>query len=306
MAAEDLIETYLSHLRERSCTKRTIQTYEYHLAQSDRGMPYGLDCATEEEIRAWLWREGYGEASRALMHAAHVGFFRWAVKHGHLDFDPTTEIPRPKVPEGLPRVAPDDQARLILTEAKQPYRLWAQLAAYAGLRCIEIWRLEREHVSEQSIRVHGKGNKYRSLPTHPLIWAAVKGLPPGPLTDMPDEQAVSNRFGRYCEEHYHFRLTLHRLRGWFATAGYRATRDVRAVQRSMGHVNLANTMRYIEWAEDDRQAVVNGLPTFGVDAESSPTGEPSAPPSPPPGEAPDPPADGHGGPPPPPGPHLGE
>lgn len=265
MAADDLIELYMSHLRELSRTKRTVDTYRDQLERADKLLPFGLDVATEDELRAYIWRDGYKPASRALIHASMNKFFEWAVEAGHLDFDPMAKVPRPKVPENLPRVATREQAELVLTDSKQPHRLHAQLAAYAGLRCIEIWRLEREHITPENIRIHGKGDRHDFVPTHPLIWEAVKDLPGGRITDLPDEQAVSNRFGRYCQERYHIKLTLHRLRGWFGTAGYRATRDPRAVQRALRHRNLANTMRYIAWAEDDVQGVVNGLPVFGQD-----------------------------------------
>ena len=102
MAAEDLIEAYLTHMRERTCTQRTLDTYGYHLGMADQHLPFGLDIANAQEIRTWLWREGYALSTRALQHAAFAGFFRWAVKEGFLDFDPTTDIPRPKVAEGVP------------------------------------------------------------------------------------------------------------------------------------------------------------------------------------------------------------
>jgi integrase/recombinase XerC len=264
MAAEDLIKLFLVHLREQSRADRTLETYGYHLTQSDNGLPYGLDCATEDELRAWIWRDGYSEATRALVYAAHTQFFRWAVKKEYLDFDPTVEITRPKVAVGLPRVASDDVARLVLTDAKQPYQLWAQLAAYAGLRCIEIHRLHREHISERHIRVHGKGNKYRLIPTHPLIWAAVEQLPPGAVVEAPDEKAVSNRFRRYCEEHYGITFSLHRLRGWFATGIMSRQHDLRVVQELLGHSNPATTARYTAVSDLQMRAGVSMLPAFGA------------------------------------------
>lgn len=306
MSTDDLIEAFLVHLRECSCTDRTLDTYRERLTLADRGLPFGLDIATEDELRAWLWRDGYAPASRALTYAAFVGFFRWALDRGHLDFDPTTEIPRPKVREGVPRVASDEAAKWAVTESAEPYRLWAQLAAYAGLRCIEIYRLDRDHITKDFITAHGKGNKPRSIPTHPLIWAAVQGLPPGPLTDMPNERRLSNRFGRYCTDHFGKLLTLHRLRGWFATAAYNATKDPRTLSTVLGHANMATTARYIAAAEPQRRALVIALPVF----DDAPDVTPSPPalgasPSPLPGGAPDPPADGPAGPPPPPEPRLG-
>lgn len=285
MAADDLITLFCAHLRKLSRSPRTIGTYSDQLRYADAGTPYGIDTATKTEIEAWIWRDGVEPSTRALAYASLVAFFRWAVEAGELDFDPTVKIKRPQVPESMPRVATQKQAEYLLTRAPEPYRLWAKLAAYGGLRCIEIWRLDRDDITEQYIRVHGKGGKKKPVPTHPVIWAAVKDLPSGPLTDAPDERSISYRFKGWCTRNDMKKVSLHRLRGWFATAAYKATRDPRAVQRALRHTNLANTMRYIEWDEEDIQGAVSSLPVFSVD--DGPGAEPTArsePPSPPPGE----------------------
>jgi len=262
MPADDLIEAYQAHLRERSCSPRTIRDYAYHLRRADAGLPQGLDAAHEQELRAWLWRGDLKPASRVVIYAALTGFFNWAVDAGVFAFAPSARLIRPRVREGVPRVATDELVRMVLTEAKEPYRLWATIAAYSGARCIEIYRLCREDITEQTVILRGKGAKDRSVPTHPALWKAVKDLPPGPVTDMPDEQAISNRFTRYCRTHWDLALSLHRLRGWFATTAYNATKDPRAVQVLLGHSNLATTTRYIAAAVPQQRAAVAGLPTF--------------------------------------------
>lgn len=262
MAADDLIEAYQAHLRERSCSARTIRDYAYHLRRADAGLPQGLDAAHERELRAWLWRGDLKPSSRVVIYAALKGFFTWAVDAGIFAFAPSEKLIRPRVREGVPRVATDELVRLVLTEAKEPFRLWATIAAYSGARCIEIHRLCREDITEQTVILRGKGDKDRSVPTHPALWKAVKDLPPGPVTDMPDEQAISNRFTRYCRTRWDLTLSLHRLRGWFATTAYNATKDPRAVQVLLGHSNLATTTRYIAAAIPQQRAAVAGLPTF--------------------------------------------
>lgn len=281
MPADDLIEIFATHLRAESKTARTVYDYTYICTKADQQLPYGLDCATQDELRAYLWRGDYAPASRALRYAAIKAFFAWAVDAEYLDFDPMRKIARPKVRAGVPRVAPDDIARMVLTEAKQPHRLHAQLAAYAGARCIEIHRLRREDITADYVLLRGKGDKDRQVPTHPVVWAAVKDLPAGPITDLPDPKAVSNRFTRYCRVHYGIAFSLHRLRGWFATTAYNATKDARAIQTLLGHADLATTTRYILSAVPQQRAVVDGLPTF-----DEPDGGDS---QPPPGEIPPPP-----------------
>jgi integrase/recombinase XerC len=273
MAIDDLLEPFAAHLREESRSPRTIRDYKRLMLALDRDLPYGADIACEEELRNWLWRDGLAPASRAVYHAAIRCFYTWAAARGIIDFDPSADIPRPKVPAGLPRVATDEQVRIILTQAREPYLLWAKLACYGGLRCIEVWRLKREDVTERTIRVHrGKGNKAREIPTHPVIWQAVEDLPTGPLVHVADEHQLSTNFLLHCQEVLGLHgVSMHRLRGWMATTTYAATKDVRALQRALGHSNLATTAGYIGVSDDQLQALISALPVFGAEDADGPT-----------------------------------
>lgn len=267
MAAEDLISLYQAHLRERECTDATIRTFTRTLTVIDRELPLGLDLANEEELRAWLWRDGLKASSRNSYYSAIHGFFAWAVDHaGILDFDPTRRITRPKVPPRIPRVAADDHVARVLTQAAHPYRLWATIAAYEGARCIEIHRMRREHITPQRTMIPcGKGNKPRAVPTHPIVWAAVGPLPPGPIVTTHDhENLMSRDFINHCERRLGLRgVSLHRLRGWWATHMYRQTRDLLSVQQGMGHANPKETAGYIDIEDTELATLVRGLPTFG-------------------------------------------
>lgn len=262
MPATDLIDRYMADLRERGCTTATRTEYRKNLTRADRELPLGLDSANADELKVWLWREGLEPASRKTYFAALRGFFRWARDAGVLDWDPTAKLNPPKVPEGLPRVAKDAQVRWAIHETPDPLKLWAILGAYGGLRCIEISRLHREHVTERVVTLHrGKGGKPRLVPTHPLVWAAVKDLPPGPITDLSPKQ-ISLKFLRYSQRCGLREMSMHRLRGWFCTNGYRASKDLLAMQRSMGHAKPDQTARYVELTDAQVRAVVDGLPTF--------------------------------------------
>lgn len=262
MPATDLTEMYLTELRQRSYTPKTVRDYGKWLRVADRALPYGLHVANEVELRAFIWREDLAIASSAAYHKGLKGFFGWAFEAGELDHNPMANIRRPKVPRGRPRIARSDEVSYVVTQAPQPYRLWGVLAAYGGMRCLEISRAEREHFTpEITTIVWGKGNKPRIVATHRAVWEAVEDLPPGPITEL-DEEAVSNYFIQY-RNRAGLRLSLHRMRGWFCTQGYRATKDIRACQENMGHEDPATTAGYIDIPDDQRKAAIDGLPTFG-------------------------------------------
>lgn len=259
----DLIEDYLSHLRSLSASPRTTGERRKILTRMDAELPMGLDVACEDELRAWLWQEGWTPGTRETYHSAMVGFFRWAVKLGEIDFDPSAEIAKPKVPRRLPRPVTDEQLVRLLA-APEPYRLWVQIAAYAGARCIEISRLHREHITQDGVRLHGKNNKLRHVPTHPVVWEAVKDLPGGPLTEH-DERHISMRSAIYFRRSMHMPgVSLHRCRHWFGTQVQRRHKDLRVTQELMGHADPSTTAGYALVADEDKATAIALLPDLSA------------------------------------------
>jgi site-specific recombinase XerD len=278
MASDDLIELYLSRLSERGCTDATIVSVRRFLTIADERLPYGLDASSEDEIRAYLHRtrKPLSFSSRQTYHSAMNSFYEWATAANLLLRNPMDNIPAPKLGQRLPRVAETNQVRWLVTEAVEPFRTWAILAAFGGLRCIEVSRLHREHVSAETIVVErGKGNKARVIPAHPLVWSAVQPLPAGPLTDCTPNQ-VSTRFWKYCAREHLTELSMHRLRGWCASESYAATNDVLAVGQNLGHKDPRTTAGYIRISRKQARAAIDGLPTFGQCEASSARSAPAS------------------------------
>lgn len=262
MNAQDVIKHFLATLVEAGRTDATIECYSKNLQRADRELPHGLLVANAEELRGWVHRQDLMPASRAAYHAALDSFFTWGKSIGGVDMNPMDLVKRPYVPDGLARPVTNDQARWALLETPEPFRLWAILAAYATLRCIEISRLHRGHISAEFVTVlRGKGDQPRTVPTHPVVWTAVRDLPPGPITMLTRKQ-ISTRFLQYALRCGLREVSLHRLRSWHATTSYEHEPDLLAIQRNLGHRRPETTARYIRLSSGQRRAVVEALPTF--------------------------------------------
>lgn len=269
----DMIAEYVAHLEDLNRSSRTITEYEQILRRLDRALPSGLVGANEPELKAGINTDRRGPHSRRLITNTTRGFFRWACNPPDdeddpwLDFDPSTRLPMAPRPKPRPKPVASDQLAQVLAQAAEPYRTWFMLAAYAGLRCIEVSRFRREHATEQEVWVRrGKGDRERYIPTHPALWRCVQELPAGPVAWDPrgevavlDERRLAQRGGR--------RLKLlvpggsmHRLRHWFGTEAYRATRDPFAVRDLMGHADVSSTQMYVDIVNGQREAAVAGLP----------------------------------------------
>lgn len=277
---DDLIRAWLDDLALRGCSPRTIRLYRILAGRAQRDLPYGIAEANPTELRAWLATPGWSLATRRTYRGMLRGFYAWATAEGHLDWDPTTRIPQIRVPTRLPRPATDDQVAEILARAAQPVRLWAHIAAYTGARCIEIARLHRGDIARQTTRLYGKGSKERVVPTHPALWAAVTDLDDGPVAGGATADDISARAAReirrLCDDRWRPRITMHRLRSWYATRILDLTGDIRAAQQLLGHASPATTAVYAAASSRALAHAVSGLP----DLTTTPNGAAGVDPAP--------------------------
>jgi integrase/recombinase XerC len=271
----DLVADYERHLRRLDRSPNTVACYIRTLRQAERELPYGLAAATTEELEDWIFstspaRRGGGERGKTTRsHYVRIlrGFGRWAAdpKRPRLDFDATAELPQIKPTKGKPKPAREVTLIELLDRVPQPQRTWLVLAAYGGLRCCEISALDRQDVTAERIWLHGKGEVERYVPTHPLIWEAVRDLPPGPVAVGADgarltDTQVSHRGNYRIRKAGHRGTSMHQLRHRFATRAYDATRDLVAVQELLGHSDVGTTRKYVEMNRDRMAAAVASLP----------------------------------------------
>jgi site-specific recombinase XerD len=108
-------------------------------------------------------------------------FYRWALKQGLVEKDPTLDVERPHRFHGVPQpISHEDLARA-LDGAPPRLRAMLALAAFEGLRCQEIAGLHREDILDHLdppvlIVGDGKGSKQRILPLHPEVWQAIRDI----------------------------------------------------------------------------------------------------------------------------------
>lgn len=256
---QDIIDRYLRHLAEAGHPNTTILAYRSPLRRAAREL--GSLRLLPEELQTWLATIQARNTRAAYANALRC-FYRWCVRIRLLYpwEDPTAELPATRSQRGLPRPVSHDELRVILTGARQPYRLWCLIAAYGGLRCVEIARLSRRDITADVIYLDGKGDKPRIVPTHPDIWAAVAGLPPGPVAGCSPKR-VSDNISVECQRRLGLAgVTAHRLRHWYGTYIHAAIGDVRVTQQLLGHASPTTTAVYTAVSDARLRAAVTGLP----------------------------------------------
>lgn len=267
----DMIAGFEEHLRQLGRADSTIEAYIPALRTMDDELPAGLLAATDSELRTWIYRAEWSKSTRHLRRAAVCGFFAYATdpsRTPHLDYNPAAHLPKVSVPTGRPRPAPTEVLRTVLSSSPEPYRGWFLLASHAGARCVEIAACDRRDITEDGILLQGKGDKDRTVPTHPLIWAWAQTLPPGPIAAGDarrplNRKQVSSRGNAQLDRMGFGWVSMHMLRHWFGTEAYDAVGDLVAVQELLGHASPSTTRIYVAISRRRMTAAVQGIRPVG-------------------------------------------
>ena len=213
---------------------------------------------------------GLSAPSRARKLAAIRSFYNYLSKTVHLmDHNPAEAMDNPKLRKSLPHFLHEDEAERLLDAVKGPYetRDYCILLLFlsCGLRVSELVGLNLSDLSEDSVRVHGKGNKDRVVFITPEVREAVDDY----LTEraefadkiVPEDKNalfISRNFCRISvrgvqkmvEKNLRLagldaaHLSTHKLRHTAATLMLQNGVDVRTLQDVLGHESLNTTQIY--------------------------------------------------------------
>lgn len=273
----ELIRAHTLDQRRRGLQESTIGTRRRMLTHLSGWVgEKGLLGVVTEDVELFLdGRRVIRKTRYAYISNLHV-FYQWAMFFGHIDSDPTAKITRPKIRQGIPRPISDVDLQLALSMARSDARVIIALAAYEGMRCIEIARLTREDILDDRhpplIVARGKGDKPRLIPLHPAVAEALWSLPvprSGPVLRWQDGSPLPPwKVSHLGNEYLHgigIAATVHQLRHWFGTSLYRTSgKDLLLVRDMMGHSSITTTTVYAAFDRDDATQAVSALSAYGT------------------------------------------
>jgi integrase/recombinase XerC len=264
---DNLIEVYAERLRAATRSPYTISTRTRILRHADRMLPRGLDKANGDDLAAYLARP-LKAWSRSTHFSALRGYYSTMVAAGRLSHDPTTTIARPSAGQRTPNPVSDAELTAAIERSPNPWRAATIIAAYAGLRCIELADLDRSDVTAHYVRVrHGKGDKARYVPTHPVVWDLVGGMPAGPILCRASGRPITPEWLTSTQHAHWSRVGLpdvhwHRFRHWFGTTLSEQGVPIEVIQALMGHASIETTRGYVRVSVSRHYAAMATLPTF--------------------------------------------
>lgn len=288
-----LIERFLEMLMaERGAAANTVDAYRRDLEHASThlaGRRASFATATDSDLRGYLralHRAGMAPTTSARRLSALRQFFGFLHGENLRADNPTTVLDAPKRARPLPKVLSEAEVeRLFEAVARRDGPDAVRLACLlellygAGLRVSELVGLPYPPTEgdPRLLRVRGKGDKERIVPLHDAAIAALRAyeavrshfLPKGARTSrwlFPSR----SKAGHLTRARFHqlldavaieagidpARISPHVLRHAFATHLLAGGADLRAVQRMLGHADIATTQIYTHVLEDRLRQLV--------------------------------------------------
>ncbi len=273
------LKEYLTVLKlEKNLSENTVASYKNDLSSFFRFLEdYKIDDPSEikyenliEFFKA-LNKAGLNSRSAARYYSSLKGFFNYLLANKYLTSNPIEKVSLPKLAKNLPSVLSINEVDAILSkpdiENKLGLRDRSILETFyaCGVRVSELINLKLSDLflSEEIIRVFGKGSKERIVPigssainwikeyltrSRPLL---EKKLKSGNFLFLNNHGTKLSRMGvwkivdRYVHEAgIQKEVHPHTFRHSFATHLLEGGADLRAVQEMLGHADISTTQIY--------------------------------------------------------------
>ena len=269
------INRYLTGLEvERRLSKHTIKAYKQDIQklllfakEKDIFLWDGLSTHKIRQFSAHLHANGASAKSIQRILSSGRGLCQFLIQQRQVKLNPFDDVRAPKAAKRLPKTLSVDQiTSLVEIQTANPlsYRDKAVLELFysSGLRLSELCDLNLNDLllSDQMLRVTGKGNKTRVLPlgaqadkairewliqrnTLPLkdfeaVFVSIHGNRINPRTIQQRVKYWAKRQG------IEIPVSPHMLRHSFASHLLESSGELRAVQELLGHSNISTTQIY--------------------------------------------------------------
>lgn len=242
-------------------SKNTLRAYESSLKRAETliGRPISTFSSDDASV-LMLYLSDYATSTRNLTISALKMCFKWAIGNKRYENDcPFAGISVQKADRMLPVVLTEENLRLFFDAVDDPkYVLFFKLMYYGALRISEAQNLTINAIRDDGVRIFGKGAHERFVPLTKEMVAELRncrhrhfvfeGRDGSPLASI----SIYYAFHKACKK-TGLKFRPHNLRATSATHFHRATQNLAATQRFLGHSNPQTTMLYVQLSDQDMQ-----------------------------------------------------
>lgn len=283
VSSEGIIDKFLDAIwMERGLSTNTLGAYRADLAALQRWLAQrdtSLIYASRADLLAFIAsraKQGSKPRSTARQLSSFRRFYRFLLREGVIQDDPTVKIDMPKIGRSLPRSLTESEVDALLAapETSDPLghrdRAMLEVLYATGLRVSELINLRQSEVNlnQGVLRVRGKGDRERLIPFGEESQRWIREFINGPrleiLLERQSEYLFPTRRGdrmtrqafwhiikRYAKKaDIDAKLSPHTLRHAFATHLLNHGADLRVVQMLLGHSDLSTTQIYTHVARE--------------------------------------------------------
>jgi len=281
--SEELVDRFLDAIwMERGLSKNTLGAYRADLMTLGRVLAAhekSIDTADKADLLAFIAGRVEGGAkprSTARQLSSFRRFFRYIMREGMREIDPTADIEMPRIGRSLPKTLSEDEVESLLNapNTDEPLghrdRAMLELLYATGLRVSELINLKQSQVNfnQGVLRIIGKGDRERLIPLGDESQRWLRDFIDGPRMeillerqtdylfptrrgDRMTRQAFWHIIKRYAEKaDIRKKMSPHSLRHAFATHLLNRGADLRVVQLLLGHSDLSTTQIYTHVARE--------------------------------------------------------
>jgi integrase/recombinase XerD len=281
--SEELVDRFLDAIwMERGLSKNTLGAYRADLMTLGRGLSKNdksIDMADKSDLLEFIAgrvESGAKPRSTARQLSSFRRFFRYIMREGMRNSDPTADIAMPRIGRSLPKSLTEDEVDALLhaPNTDEPLghrdRAMLELLYATGLRVSELINLKQSQVNfnQGVLRIVGKGDRERLIPLGEESQRWLRDFINGPRMEILLErqtdylfptrrgnrmtrQAFWHIIKRYAEKAgVRQKMSPHSLRHAFATHLLNHGADLRVVQMLLGHSDLSTTQIYTHVARE--------------------------------------------------------
>ena len=280
---EGIIDKFLDAIwMERGLSTNTLGAYradlvalQRWLAQRDTSLIY----ASRADLLAFIAhraKQGAKPRSTARQLSSFRRFYRFLLREGMIQEDPTVKIEMPKIGRSLPKSLTESEVESLLgaPDIDDPLghrdRTMLEVLYATGLRVSELISLKQSQINlnQGVLRIRGKGDRERLIPLGEEAQRWLREFISGPRLeillerqsdhlfptrrgDRMTRQAFWHIIKRYAKKaQIGGKLSPHTLRHAFATHLLNNGADLRVVQLLLGHSDLSTTQIYTHVARE--------------------------------------------------------
>ena len=281
--SEELVDKFLDAIwMERGLSQNTLGAYRADLMTLGRSLATGnksIDQADKADLLGFIAERvesGAKPRSTARQLSSFRRFYRYIMREGLRDTDPTADIEMPRIGRSLPKTLTEDEVDALLNapNTDEPLghrdRAMLELLYATGLRVSELINLRQSQINfnQGVLRIVGKGDRERLIPLGDESQRWLRDFINGPRMeillerqtdflfptrrgDRMTRQAFWHIIKRYAEKAgIRRKLSPHSLRHAFATHLLNRGADLRVVQLLLGHSDLSTTQIYTHVARE--------------------------------------------------------